>query len=386
MLIAVIVVVDRRCSPAATTRRTSRRPDGSTPRSTAHAAVGRTRRRQPPRRRRRTRRPPDAAGHASTGVTVKGATDLTGDPAVTSKATTAAPKLEVQGPRRRQGQGGHADVDVTVQYTGVLYKNGTVVRLVLARGGPGHVPARPASVARLHPGHRRHDRQVAADEGRRPADHHPPGRAGLRRTRPAAAIPANSPLVFVVDLTRRLTRFRCRPASTAPRGRHGAGSQRQTRAAASSGAVSAGGATARDRLDRRHRSLVIARRRASSSSVVGDDREAHQTGASQPPACDQDRDDTARRRRPRRRPHRRRRSPTLPVQLGQQRTAPPAKQGRPCRRRPSRRRPARSPSPCTTTRGPDDLHPRPGRRAVHGRELRLAGQAEVLRRHRRATG
>ena len=68
----------------------------------------------------------NAAGKAVSfdGVTVKGATDLTGKPVVTAHNTKAAPKLVVKDLVVGKGTAATPSSCVTVQYDGVYFKNG----------------------------------------------------------------------------------------------------------------------------------------------------------------------------------------------------------------------------------------------------------------------
>lgn len=133
------------------------------------------------------------------GVTVKGAADLTGEPGVTSKASTAPAKLEYKDLVVGKGAAAKPTSTVTVQYSGVLYKNGTPFDSSWSRG-----QAASFSLAQVVPGF---TRGIGGTTGV------PPMKVGGRRIMilPAAlgygsagqgAIPANSPLVFVVDLTK----------------------------------------------------------------------------------------------------------------------------------------------------------------------------------------
>ncbi|HLY33813.1 MAG TPA: FKBP-type peptidyl-prolyl cis-trans isomerase, partial [Jatrophihabitantaceae bacterium] len=81
---------------------------------------------------------PAAKGPSVTfdGVTVKGATDLHGKPGVTSKASAAPKALEYKDLVVGKGAAATATSNVTVQYVGVLYKNGTLFDASWTRGMP----------------------------------------------------------------------------------------------------------------------------------------------------------------------------------------------------------------------------------------------------------
>lgn len=85
---------------------------------------------------------PPATGAAVTfrGVTVKGATDLAGYPVVTSKSSTAPPKLEYKDLVVGKGTAATPTSTVTVQYVGVLYKNGKEFDSSWKRGSPAVFP------------------------------------------------------------------------------------------------------------------------------------------------------------------------------------------------------------------------------------------------------
>ena len=142
---------------------------------------------------------PPAKGAAVSfrGVTVKGATDLAGAPGVTSKSTTAPTKLEYKDLVVGKGEPATATSTVTVQYAGVLYKNGKAFDSSWSRGQPAQF-----SLAQVVKGF---TQGIAGSSGV------PPMKVGGRRIiiMPASLgygaqaqgpIPANSPLVFVVDL------------------------------------------------------------------------------------------------------------------------------------------------------------------------------------------
>jgi peptidylprolyl isomerase len=131
------------------------------------------------------------------GVTVKGARDLGGAPQVTSKAAKPPAKLEVKDLVLGKGQAATPASTVTVQYVGVLYKNGTKFDSSWDRG-----QAASFSLQQVVKGF---------TQGIGGASGIAPMKVGGRRIMilPAAlgygaqaqgSIPANSPLVFVVDL------------------------------------------------------------------------------------------------------------------------------------------------------------------------------------------
>lgn len=133
------------------------------------------------------------------GVTVKGAADLTGQPGVTAKASKAPTKLQYKDLVVGKGAAAKPTSTVTVQYSGVLYKDGTPFDSSWSRG-----QAATFSLARVVPGF---TQGIGGTKGV------PPMKVGGRRIMilPAALgygasgqgpIPPNSPLVFVVDLTK----------------------------------------------------------------------------------------------------------------------------------------------------------------------------------------
>ena len=133
------------------------------------------------------------------GVTVKGATDLKGYPVITSKSSKAATKLEYKDLVVGTGKAASASDSVTVQYVGALYTNGTKFDSSWDRGAPADF-----SLAGVVKGF---TYGIAGTNGV------PPMKVGGRRLLiipPALAygaqangsIPANSTLVFVVDLTK----------------------------------------------------------------------------------------------------------------------------------------------------------------------------------------
>ncbi len=131
------------------------------------------------------------------GVTVKGARDLGGAPQVTSKAAKPPAKLEVKDLVVGKGKAATPSSTVTVQYVGVLYENGTKFDSSWDRG-----QATSFSLQQVVKGF---------TEGIGGASGIAPMKVGGRRIMilPASlgygaqaqgSIPANAPLVFVVDL------------------------------------------------------------------------------------------------------------------------------------------------------------------------------------------
>jgi len=131
------------------------------------------------------------------GVTVKGAADLTGAPGVTSKATKDPTKLEYKDLVVGKGKAATPKSTVSVQYTGVLYKTGTEFDSSWTRGQPASF-----SLSQVVKGF---TQGIGGTTGV------PSMKAGGRRVIifPASlgygnqangSIPANSSLVFVIDL------------------------------------------------------------------------------------------------------------------------------------------------------------------------------------------
>jgi peptidylprolyl isomerase len=142
---------------------------------------------------------PAATGPAATfdGVTVSGAKDLKGMPSIKSKHTKAPAKLEYKDLVVGTGKPATPKSTVSVQYVGALYTNGTVFDSSWSRGEPTTFP-----LTGVVPGF---TQGIGGTKGV------PPMKVGGRRLiiMPAALgygsqangpIPANSPLVFVVDL------------------------------------------------------------------------------------------------------------------------------------------------------------------------------------------
>jgi peptidylprolyl isomerase len=131
------------------------------------------------------------------GVTVKGATDLAGIPGVSSTSKTGPAKLEVKDLVVGKGAAATPTSTVNVQYYGVLYRNGKEFDSSWSRGMPTSF-----GLTAVVPGF---TQGIGGTTGIAPM------RVGGRRIiiMPAAdgygsqangSIPANSPLVFVVDL------------------------------------------------------------------------------------------------------------------------------------------------------------------------------------------
>jgi len=157
--------------------------------------------------------PATGASVAFNGVTVKGAADLKGAPGVTSKSSTNPPKLEYKDLVVGKGDAATAQSTATIQYVGALYKNGTVFDSSWQHGQTASFPLAPGSVINGF------SQGIVGTTGV------PPMKVGGRRIiiMPAALgygasppqgsnIPANAPLVFVVDLKN----LAATPASSPP--------------------------------------------------------------------------------------------------------------------------------------------------------------------------
>jgi peptidylprolyl isomerase len=142
---------------------------------------------------------PPAKGAAVSfqGVTVKGAKDLQGYPGVTSKSSKPATKLAVKDLVVGKGKAASPSSTVTVQYTGVLYSNGKEFDSSWGRGQPAQF-----SLAQVVPGF---TQGIGGTKGVAPM------KEGGRRiiimpaslgygSQASGPIPANSSLVFIVDL------------------------------------------------------------------------------------------------------------------------------------------------------------------------------------------
>jgi FKBP-type peptidyl-prolyl cis-trans isomerase len=142
-------------------------------------------------------RPATGASVSFDGVTVKGAADLGGAPGVTSKASSAPTKLGYKDLVVGTGKSATPASTVTVQYVGVLYTNGTAFDSSWSRGKAAQFPL-TGVVKGFTQG-------IGGTTGV------PPMKVGGRRlmilpaslgygSKAQGPIPANSPLVFVVDL------------------------------------------------------------------------------------------------------------------------------------------------------------------------------------------
>ena len=140
---------------------------------------------------------PKSATSTYKGVTVGKATDLKHEPKVSSKGEAAPGNLLCQDLVVGTGKAATAASTVTVQYTGVLYKDGKQFDSSWSRGQPAQF-----SLAQVVPGF---------TEGIGGAGAVAPMKVGGRRvmilpaslgygSQAAGSIPANSTLVFVVDL------------------------------------------------------------------------------------------------------------------------------------------------------------------------------------------
>lgn len=142
---------------------------------------------------------PPATGPAVTfdGVTVKGATDLKGYPVVTSKSTTGPAKLEVKDLVVGKGALATPTSTVKVQYYGVLYRNGKEFDSSWSRGAPASFP-----LTGVVPGFTKGIAGTTGISGMRVGGRRiiiMPASDGYGATA-QGGIPANSPLVFIVDL------------------------------------------------------------------------------------------------------------------------------------------------------------------------------------------
>lgn len=133
------------------------------------------------------------------GVTVIGAKDLSGYPTVTSTANSDPAKLEYKDLVVGTGKAATPTSSVTVQYVGILYKGGTEpFDSSWSRGEPA-----PFSLSQVVPGF---TQGIGGGSGTRAMKVGGrrliimPAAMGYGAQSPSADIPANSPLVFVVDL------------------------------------------------------------------------------------------------------------------------------------------------------------------------------------------
>jgi hypothetical protein len=146
---------------------------------------------------------PPATGASVTfdGVTVKGAKDLKGEPGVTIKATGTPSKIEYKDLVVGTGTVATPSSAVTAQYVGAIYKTGKIFQSSWKLGGPVPFTLGPGNVI------------DGFTQGIGGTTGVPPMKVGGRRivVMPASLaygasppsgsdIPANSALVFVVDL------------------------------------------------------------------------------------------------------------------------------------------------------------------------------------------
>jgi peptidylprolyl isomerase len=144
---------------------------------------------------------PPAKGKSVTfkGVTVKGASDLKGYPVVTSKGSGDPKNVEVKDLVVGKGKAATPTSTVSVQYYGVLYKNGKYFDSSWKRGMPADFPLTQVVKGFTF--------GIGGDKASKIA----PMKVGGRRiiivpskygygSQAQATIPANSPLVFIVDL------------------------------------------------------------------------------------------------------------------------------------------------------------------------------------------
>jgi hypothetical protein len=136
-------------------------------------------------------------GNSLDGVTLTNPSDLTKDPGVKSTSSKTPTKLEYKDVVVGKGKAASPSASVTVQYVGVLYKNGTQFDSSWKRG-----QAAQFSLQQVVPGF---TQGIGGTTGV------PPMKIGGRRiiimpsalgygAQSQSGIPANSPLVFVVDL------------------------------------------------------------------------------------------------------------------------------------------------------------------------------------------
>jgi len=193
VLVAAVVVVVVVATSGSDKKKTASKPTPSTAPSPSATAAACGSQQFP------TKKYGAAKGAAVTfdGVTVKGAADLTGKPVVTSKSTVTPKKIEYKDLVVGKGAAASPTSCVNVQYDGVLYKNGTEFDSSWKGGKPAQF-----SLTGVVPGF---TQGIGGTTGV------PPMKVGGRRIiiMPAALgygskangpIPANSALVFVVDL------------------------------------------------------------------------------------------------------------------------------------------------------------------------------------------
>jgi FKBP-type peptidyl-prolyl cis-trans isomerase len=147
---------------------------------------------------------PPATGPAVSfdGIKVVGASDLKGEPQVTSKTTGTPTKLQYKDLVVGKGKTATDTSKVTAQYVGLIYKSGVIFQSSWKIGGAVPFTLGPGNVI------------DGFTQGIGGTTGVPPMKVGGRRiiVMPAALayganppsgsnIPANSPLVFIVDLT-----------------------------------------------------------------------------------------------------------------------------------------------------------------------------------------
>jgi FKBP-type peptidyl-prolyl cis-trans isomerase len=132
------------------------------------------------------------------GVTVSNPADLSSKPQTTSSAASTPAKLEYKDLVVGKGAAADPAATVNVQYEGMIYKNGTVFDSSWDRGAPASFP-----LTGVVPGF---TQGIGGTTGV------PPMKAGGRRIMilppalgypdgsPNGSIPANTPIVFIVDL------------------------------------------------------------------------------------------------------------------------------------------------------------------------------------------
>lgn len=132
------------------------------------------------------------------GVTVKGAADLSGYPVLTAKESTPPKTIEVKDLVVGKGAAATSTSSVTVQYVGVLYKNGTQFDSSWTNGTPAQFSLNGGVIRGFQEG-------IGGTKGVTPM--HVGGRrlmilpsALAYASTAQGTIPANSDLVFVVDL------------------------------------------------------------------------------------------------------------------------------------------------------------------------------------------
>jgi peptidylprolyl isomerase len=144
----------------------------------------------------------DATKASFDGVTISaGATDLRAKPVVTSKGTTAAKAIAVKDLVVGKGAVATPTSCVEVQYLGVLYKNGKEFDSSWSRGATATFP-----LTGVVPGF---TKGIGGDTATKIAPMHVGGRRIIivpavdgYGAQAQSAIPANSDLVFIVDLTK----------------------------------------------------------------------------------------------------------------------------------------------------------------------------------------